>query len=240
MKGGRRVAAVIPALDEEASIGPVVAGLPVWLDRIVAVDNGSLDRTAYRARLAGAEAVSEPRRGYGAACLAGLAAAGDCDIVVFTDVDGSDDPADMAALVRPVLEEGVELAVGSRVLEGAAPRALGPAQRFGNALACAPMRRLWRARFTDLGPYRAVARDALERLRMGETTMGWTVEMQVKAASAGLRVREVPVACRKRRAGRSKVSGSLAGSARAGARILYVIARARLARVPDAVSRASG
>ncbi len=229
MKDGMEIVVVIPALDEAESIARVVCSLPVWVDRVVVVDNGSRDGTGQRAREAGAMVVTEHRRGYGAACLAGLDTVTATPIVVFTDGDGSNDPADMAALVAPLTGGHADLVIGSRVLGEAEAHALNPAQRFGNALACSLMRLLWRRRFTDLGPYRAITREGLARLDMRETAMGWTIEMQVKALRRGLRVREVPVASRRRIAGRSKISGSLTGSVRAGLRILFVILRARLA-----------
>ena len=228
MKDGHTIAVLIPALDEEESIGAVVGSMPAWVDRIVVVDNGSRDATAERARCAGAEVVSETKRGYGSACLAGMKQLRDVSLVVFCDGDGANDPVDMALLVEPLLEGHADLVIGSRTLGQAEMRALSPVQRFGNALACCLMRWFWRRRFTDLGPFRAITGEALTRLDMRETAMGWTIEMQVKALRAGLRVDEVPVACRRRVAGRSKISGSFIGSIKAGSRILYVIAKARL------------
>ncbi len=228
MKAGQHIAVIIPALDEAASIAGVVGSLPDWVDVVVVVDNGSRDATAESARQAGAVVVTEDRRGYGAACPAGLGEVTSCPLVVFTDGDGSDDPDDMEALVTPLLEGRADLVIGSRMLGRAEPGALGAVQRFGNALSCTLMRLLWRRSFTDLGPYRAVTRKALDVLDMREPAMGWTIEMQVKALQRGLRVMEVPVACRRRVSGHSKISGSFIGSLRAGTRILYVIFRARL------------
>ncbi len=228
MRGNQRIAVIIPALDEAGSISGVVRSQPDWIDLVVVVDNGSKDNTAARSHAAGATVIQETRRGYGAACLAGLRAVTDYPIVVFTDGDGSNDPGDMAALVDPLLADEADLVIGSRVLGDAEHGALGNVQRFGNALSCSLMRLLWRRRFTDLGPYRAVTREALAKLNMREPAMGWTIEMQVKALRRGLRVAEIPVACRRRIAGRSKISGSLIGSMRAGTRILYVIFKARL------------
>ncbi len=192
-------------------------------------DNGSRDGTIVRAREAGAEVVCEPRRGYGAACLAGLAAVEGADIIVFVDADLSDDPADMARLVDPIIDDGADLVIGSRVLGGAEAGALTMVQRFGNWLACCLMDLFWRCSFSDLGPFRAIRADGLARLGMRDRTWGWTVEMQVKAVRLGLRTREVAVAYRRRAGGRSKISGSLIGSVRAGAKILYVILAAWLA-----------
>lgn len=223
------VVAVIPALDEEGAIGAVVAALPRELvDRVIVVDNGSRDRTADRARAAGADVLHEPRRGYGHACLTAIAAAREADVLVFLDGDGSDDPAEVPRVVGPVLAGAADLVVGSRVQGRAEPGSLTPVQRFGNALTCALVRALWGVRWTDLGPLRAIRRDALLRLEMADPAHGWTIEMQVKAAQRGLRCAEVPVTHRRRRAGRSKVSGTVRGSWLAGRRILGYVAAAAL------------
>lgn len=224
MRGGRQIAAIIPALDEEESLPGLLAELPDWLDQVVVVDNGSRDATAARAVASGATLVREARRGYGAACLAGIAAVPEADILVFLDADGSDRPAEMADLIAPVVAGRVLLNIGSRTLGDLEPGALTPTQRFGNALACGLIRLFWRARFSDLGPYRAIERRALETLAMADRDFGWTVEMQVKAARLAVPWSEVPVAYRRRRQGKSKISGTLTGSVKAGAKILAVIA----------------
>ncbi|MEO0823416.1 MAG: glycosyltransferase family 2 protein [Pseudomonadota bacterium] len=229
MRHGATVAAVIPALNEAPAIGRVIAAIPPWVDRVVVADNGSTDGTAKIARAMGARVVCEPRRGYGAACQAGIRAAGRRDVIVFLDGDFADDPGRMAALVDPIAAGEADLVLGSRVRGGAEPGALTLPQRFGNALACWLMRRLWGARYTDLGPFRAIRRPALARLEMRDMDFGWTVEMQVKALVAGLAVREVPTAYR-RRIGRSKISGTLRGTVAAGVKILSVIVRAALTR----------
>ncbi len=221
MRNGRTVAVIIPALNEAATIGDVVLRTPSWADRIVVVDNGSEDQTVARARDAGANVVTENRRGYGAACLRGLASAPDADIYVFIDADLSDDPGRMADLVDPIADEGVDFVIGAR--SSAEPGALTFAQRFGNWLACCLMSAFWRCSFTDLGPFRAISASALRRLDMRDRTWGWTVEMQVKAVRHRLVTREVPVAYRRRAAGRSKISGTILGSVRAGSKILFVI-----------------
>jgi glycosyltransferase involved in cell wall biosynthesis len=203
---------------------------PFEVREVVVVDNGSTDRTAEAARRAGATVVSEPRRGYGAACLAGLAhlRRDPPEIVAFLDADHSDDPAELPDVLRPILERRADLVVGSRTLGQREPGSLSPVQRFGNGLATLLMRLAFRGRFTDLGPFRAIRWEALERLVMRDRDYGWTVEMQCRALKAGLRCAEVPVRYRRRRLGKSKVSGTLRGVIGAGVKILLTIARVRL------------
>ncbi|MCB1520402.1 MAG: glycosyltransferase [Hyphomicrobiaceae bacterium] len=227
MRSGKTIGCVIPAMNEAAAIGRVVAGIPGWVDHIVVADNGSVDGTDDVARTAGATVVYEPHVGYGAACLAGINALPDVDVVVFLDGDLSDDPDDMAALVDPIASGSFQFVVGSRVRGVVEAGALTPQQRFGNWLATGLIRRIWGAEFTDLGPFRAIERDALRRLQMSDRTFGWTVEMQIKAVRTGLSFCEVPVAYR-RRVGTSKISGTVGGSLRAGAKILSMIAREAL------------
>ncbi|MGE3268479.1 MAG: glycosyltransferase family 2 protein [Chloroflexota bacterium] len=214
-----RIAAVIPALNEALSIRQVVTGLQgnsaVQLDRIIVVDNGSTDETAAIAREAGATVVSEPRRGYGYACLAGVLAAEGADIVVLLDGDAADDPSDLPRVLGPLLTDQADLVVGSRSLGAREPGSMTPHQVFGNWLAATIMRRLYGVQVTDMGPFRAIRRDELLALQMGEMTYGWSVEMMVKAARVGLRYHEVPVSYR-RRIGVSKVAGTVRGSVLAG------------------------
>jgi rSAM/selenodomain-associated transferase 1 len=228
------VAVVIPALNEEGAIAPLVravrghpalAALP--LSRVIVVDNGSTDRTAEVARAAGAEVVSEPRRGYGWACLAGVRAAEGADIVLLMDGDGSDDLDGAASVARVVSRGEADLAVGSRVRGRCEPGALTPQQRAGNRVGSLVLRMAYGLEVSDLGPTRAIHRDALQRLDMREMGYGWSTEMLAKAARAGLRVREVAVDYHRRAAGKSKVAGTLRGTLKASAHILRTLARYR-------------
>ncbi|HEX8729806.1 MAG TPA: glycosyltransferase family 2 protein [Ktedonobacterales bacterium] len=222
---------ILPALNEEATVGAQVRALrahPAWrslpLAEILVVDNGSDDETARVAWEAGARVVCEPRRGYGAACYAGLLAARS-DALLLMDSDGSDDLADAARVARRVLAGEADLAMGSRARGACERGALTPQQRVGNAVAALLMRLLYGVHVTDLGPVRAIRREALLALDPHERTYGWSTEMLVKAARAGYRIVEEPVAYHRRAGGVSKVSGTLGGSARAGASILATVLR---------------
>jgi len=224
-----QVYVIIPALNEEQTISQVVRDLLAFQpSSITVVDNGSVDRTAEVARSTGAEVVTEPRRGYGAACLAGLARLGDAhpdDVVVFFDADGSDDPALLPRLVEPIRQGRADLVLASRTRASAEPGALAPAQRFGNWLACLLIDRLWGVRYSDLAPCRAIRLGTLRRLEMADRDYGWTVEMQIRAARLGAGVLEIASRYRRRQHGRSKISGTVVGSLRAGSTILSVIYR---------------
>jgi hypothetical protein len=224
-----RVSVVIPALNEEESIGRVLADLPhERITEVLVVDNGSSDATADRAGAAGARVISEMRRGYGSACLAGIAAADRPDTFLFLDADYSDDPRE-AGLLLDRIEDGCDLVIGSRALGEREAGALLPQARFGNWLAVSLIRLRFGHRFTDLGPFRAIRAEALSRLRMADRDFGWTIEMQIKAVTEGLRIAEVPVGYRCR-IGRSKISGTIGGSFRAGVKILYTFWRYALRR----------
>ncbi len=211
MRQGKKIAVIIPVYNEERSISQVLALIPDWVDDVVVVDNGSTDGSAVAAERTGrCRVVEELRRGYGSACLAGIAAVGRADIIVTLDGDLSDYPERMALLVDPILEDRRDFVLGSRTLGLADPGAFLWPARFGNLLACNLMRLFWQASYTDLGPFRAISRKALEKLEMRDTDYGWTIEMQIKAIYLGLRVLEVPVDYRKR-IGESKISGTLGG-----------------------------
>lgn len=227
MRKGFKIAVVIPTLNEEQAVGRVLHDIPSWVDRIVVADNGSEDATRSIAKAHGAVVVVEPNRGYGAACQAGIADAGDSDIIVFLDGDYSDHPQDMSHLVDPIVAGTAEFVIGSRVEASRATGALTPHQRFGNWLACTLIRHLFGVSYSDLGPFRAIRTDVLKRLNMQDKAYGWTVEMQIRAARAGVRSLEVPVRYRPR-IGVSKISGTVRGSVRAGATILRVIGQAAL------------
>jgi glycosyltransferase involved in cell wall biosynthesis len=227
-----RAALIIPALNEEKSIGRVLGEIPAGLYAVViVVDNGSTDRTAGEAAARGARVVSDPRRGYGNACLRGLAEVpSGTEVIVFMDADGSDVPGEAARLLAPIRERRADLVIGSRELGDRESGALTPHQRWGNRLATSLIAWLYGYRYTDLGPFRAIRKSSLDQLRMRDRNYGWTIEMQIKALRRGLAVLEVPVSCRRRRQGKSKVSGNPWGSLAAGLKILWTIARLSLIR----------
>ena len=218
------VTVIIPALNEADTLPQLISAIPSCADRVVVVDNGSTDNTGQIANDAGADVIFEPRRGYGQACLSGIAHATDTDIFVFLDADFCDDPARMPELINPILCGNADFVLGSR-MRGTAKHNLSFPQRFGNRLACMLMRIFWQAKYSDLGPFRAVTSDALKRMNMQDRNFGWTVEMQIKARQENLRILEIQVPYRARLFGQSKVSGTLKGVCLAGSKILYVIGR---------------
>jgi glycosyltransferase involved in cell wall biosynthesis len=229
-----QLAVIIPALNEAGNVGRLVTEVLEILrgdldqgepGRVFVVDNGSGDETASEARAAGAYVVLEPRQGYGYACAAGVAAAGDAEVLVFLDGDYSSLPSELPRVLAPILADEADLVLGSRVLGHIAPGAMLPHQRFGNWLAARLMSFLYGIAVTDLGPYRAVRHSLLAELEMCEMTYGWPTEMMVKAAKRRARIVEVPVSWFPRQAGRSKVSGTVRGTVLAAWYILGVTLR---------------
>ena len=238
MTTGRPIASiVIPALNEEVTIGALVdeiqtldaSSLPVDVVEVIVVDNGSTDATAERARAGGARVIIEPVSGYGRACLAGARAATG-DLLVFMDGDRSEVPAELPLVAGPVARGEADLVLGSRVRGHAEPGALSPQQLLGNQVATVLFRLLFGLRLTDVGPYRAIRRETLLGLGMRQLTYGWPVEMIARAARRDLRIAEIPVSCRRRGGGESKVSGNLKASVRTAYRMLSTILRIRLQR----------
>ncbi len=221
-----KTAVIIPALNEAGSIAQLVAETrqqPV--DSVIVVNNASTDNTAKRARQAGATVVYEARRGYGFACAAGAAAADSADALIFLDGDYSCPPSEIPLLLAPLRENRADLVIGSRELGYIAPGAMPPHQRFGNWLMAKLMAALYGLPITDLGPYRAIRRDLLQNLSMREMTFGWPTEMTVKAARQRARIVEVPVSWLPRRAGKSKISGTVKGTILAAYYIFGVTVR---------------
>jgi glycosyltransferase involved in cell wall biosynthesis len=217
-----KISVIIPALNEEASIAKVIADLPPWIDEVIVVDNGSTDRTVELAQLEGAKVVSEPRRGYGNACSAGLAAVKSPDIVVFLDGDYSDYPEEITLLVDPIIKNGADMVIGSRIMGRREDDSLSNIAVIGNRLTCILLRFFWKVRCSDLGPFRAIRYTHLIDLGMQDRGYGWTVEMQIKAAQNDLNVLEIPVRYRKR-LGESKISGNRVEAIKAGIKIIVTV-----------------
>lgn len=223
-----KVSVIIPVLNEEKAIANVINDIPKSLvQEIIVVDNGCTDQTVEIALKHGAKIVTEPQRGYGSACLAGINAIQTTDIVVFLDGDYSDDPTEMPSLVQPIQDGLTEFVIGTRV--PSEKGALLPQAQFGNKLATFLMRIFFGVQYTDLGPFRAIRFEQLQALNMQDKNFGWTIEMQLKAAKMGMNVREVPVSYRKR-IGTSKISGTFMGSFKAGVKILTTLFRYRILR----------
>ena len=230
----QKISVIIPVLNEENAIAKVITDIPktvrtldekteATVQEVIVVDNGCTDNTAVIASRNGARVITEPRRGYGSACLAGIAtlATTEPDIVVFLDGDYSDYPTDMPQLLYPILEGKADFVIGARCADDARD-ALLPQARFGNWLACFLIKCFYGVRYTDLGPFRAIRYPQLLALNMQDKTFGWTVEMQLKAAKHGISVCEIPVRYRKR-IGVSKITGTLTGTLKAGYKILTTL-----------------
>lgn len=220
------VVVVIPALDEERALPQTLAEIPA-VGLVLVVDNGSTDRTAEVARAGGATVLSEPRRGYGQACQAGIAhaAAWGAEVLVILDADHSDHPEELRLLVDPILRGEADMVLGDRT-RLAERGSLMPQQRYGNMLATFLIARVTGHRYRDMGPFRAIRMSSLLAMEMEDPTFGWNVEMQIKAVRHGLRIQEVPVRYRSR-IGVSKISGTLKGTVKAGSRILWATRRYR-------------
>ncbi len=219
------VLVIIPAFNEADAIGQVIGDIPSGLaTEVIVVNNASTDATEKNASAAGATVVDEPRRGYGFACLCGLAYASsqNPDIIVFLDGDYSDHPNEMSSLIQPIQSGTHDLVIGSRTRGISERGALLPQARWGNRLACILMQWIWGVKYSDLGPFRAIRYQSLMKLNMRDPTFGWTIEMQIKAYLAGLRITEVPVSYR-RRVGISKITGTLSGTIKASVIILGII-----------------
>lgn len=224
-----QIAVIIPAFNEEKSIGKVVNAIPKDLvQTIIVVNNNSTDETVNVANSAGAIVLTENRKGYGWACLKGMDYLKNQspEIVVFLDGDFSDYPEEIAQLIQPILEQNMDMVIGSRVLGKREKGSLLPQQRFGNWLATKLIRLFYGAKFTDLGPFRAIRYDKLIALNMADKTYGWTIEMQIKAAKKKYHFCEVPVRYRKR-IGVSKVSGTIKGTLLAGIKIIFAVFKYR-------------
>lgn len=222
-----RVVAILPARDEAGNIGAVVTAIARHVHAAVVVDNGSRDATASRARCAGADVVHEPERGYGAACLAGVARARElgAQILVFLDADGSDDPDDAPRVIDPIRLGRADLVLGVRTPETTERGAMSTVQRFGNWFAPRVLRLTTGARYRDMPPFKAIRAGAFEGLGVRDRSYGFTIELLLRAHQARLRVEEVEVRCRVRQSGASKVSGTVRGTVGAAGRILYTIGR---------------
>jgi glycosyltransferase involved in cell wall biosynthesis len=220
-----RYGLIIPALDEEQTIGRLLAQIPPGsFEQVIVVDNGSRDRTAQEARAAGAAVVSEPRRGYGQACMAGFShLTPAATAVAFMDADLSDEVDDLQRLTEAFEAQDLDLIIGSRVLNSPEAGSLTLLQRSGNWLSTRLIKFLFGVNYTDLGPMRVIRREALTKLSLRDRNFGWNIEMQARAAQLHLRTGEVPVRYYRRRGGRSKISGTISGSLRTGVQILWTI-----------------
>jgi len=228
-KSAFQLSVIIPAFNEDQSLPKVIADIPTnMVHEIIVVNNASTDNTADVARQLGCRVINEPQKGYGQACLSGIAALDPkTDIVVFLDGDHSDHPEEMQQLVDPIIQGDYDFVIGSRALGNRTEGAITPQAFYGNKLACFLMKMFWGITYTDLGPFRAISFEALKKLQMSDQDFGWTIEMQIKAVEQGLKITEVPVNYRKR-IGKSKISGTIKGTLLAGEKILRTIFRYKL------------
>lgn len=225
MRTDKKINVVIPAFNEEQSIGKVVEAIPKdWIQKVIVVNNNSSDKTQEVAERFGAKVLLEKRKGYGYACLTGIEEAkrSGADIIVFLDGDFSDYPEEIPKVVGPIIDQNMDMVIGSRALGKREKGSMTPQQVFGNWLATRLMKIFYGARFTDLGPFRAIKIEALEKLQMADKTYGWTIEMQIKAAKQNMNFCEVPVRYKKR-IGVSKVSGTVKGTVLAGIKITFAV-----------------
>ena len=229
MIGDEKIVVIIPAFNEEESLPKVIADIPKFVDEIIVVNNGSIDKTADVEMKSGATVLTEMEKGYGAACLKAIDYISDknYDIVVFLDGDYSDHPEEMNLIVEPIIKSEFDLVIGSRMLGKRESGAMLPQAIFGNWLATFLIKLFWGYKFTDLGPFRAIKYSSLINLNMRDRNFGWTVEMQIKAAKQKLRTIEVPVRYRKR-IGQSKVTGTFKETVKASFKIIYLIFKSLL------------
>ncbi len=237
MYGYTPVTVIIPAYNEERSLPVVLERIPDFVDRVIVADNGSQDATAAVARRYCAEVYTEPRKGYGAACLRALSECKHDELVVFIDGDGSDDPVHMELLVRPIVNGEYDFVLSDRVHAPVEPGAMSSAQRAGNLLATSLIYLLWGVRMADMAPFRAIKYNDLIKMNMRDRDFGWTVEMQVKAIMQGLRIKEIPFFYTARRYGSSNVSARIGSVCAAGWKIISMIVRLKLVHLQTRVRR---
>ena len=221
----KKITLLIPVLNEEESIAQVLTDIPGYVDQLIVADNGSTDKTVEIAKSFGATVTMQAEKGYGATCLQGLEQVNtDTDIIVFMDGDYSDYPQEMGLLLDKIVYQNFDVVIGSRMLLKESKAILTPVARFGNWLSTKLIALFWKEKFTDLGPFRAIRWNKFQELDMKDRNFGWTVELQIKAAKLSFACTEVPVSYRNR-IGKSKVSGTVIGSIKAGYKILYLIFR---------------